>query len=94
VLGVDGTLHDSVPADSPARGAVRAKTGTYMWHDGLNNRTLLTAKGLAGYMTTSRGRRLTFALFVNNVPLPEGVQPSREGRALGHLCEILHQHAP
>jgi serine-type D-Ala-D-Ala carboxypeptidase/endopeptidase (penicillin-binding protein 4) len=94
VLGVDGTLHDSVPADSPARGAVRAKTGTYMWHDGLNNRTLLTAKGLAGYMTTSRGRRLTFALFVNNVPLPEGVPPSREGRALGHLCEILHQHVP
>jgi hypothetical protein len=50
-----------------------------LWHDGLNNRTLLTAKGLAGYMTTSRGRRLTFALFVNNVPLPEGVPPNREG---------------
>jgi serine-type D-Ala-D-Ala carboxypeptidase/endopeptidase (penicillin-binding protein 4) len=94
VLGIDGTLHDSVDANSPARGAVRAKTGTLMWHDGLNDRTLLTAKGLAGYMTTSRGRRLTFALFVNNVPLPQGVPPSREGRALGHLCEILHQHAP
>jgi D-alanyl-D-alanine carboxypeptidase/D-alanyl-D-alanine-endopeptidase (penicillin-binding protein 4) len=94
VLGVDGTLHDTVDGNSPARGAVRAKTGTYTLHDALNDRMLLTSKALAGYMTTSRGRRLTFAMFVNNVPLPQGVQPSREGRALGQLCEIIHQHAP
>jgi D-alanyl-D-alanine carboxypeptidase/D-alanyl-D-alanine-endopeptidase (penicillin-binding protein 4) len=93
VLGTDGTLSD-VGADSPARGAVRAKTGTYYWYDALNDRFLLTAKALAGYMTTSRGRRLTFALFVNNVPLPPGTGPAREGRVLGQLAEIFHQHAP
>jgi D-alanyl-D-alanine carboxypeptidase/D-alanyl-D-alanine-endopeptidase (penicillin-binding protein 4) len=94
VLGVDGTLADAVAANSPARGAVKAKTGTYYWLDLLNNRVLLTSKALAGYLTTTRGRRLSFAMFVNNVPLPQGVTPSREGRVLGQLCEILHQHVP
>jgi D-alanyl-D-alanine carboxypeptidase/D-alanyl-D-alanine-endopeptidase (penicillin-binding protein 4) len=94
VLGVDGTLVDALPRNSPARGAVKAKTGTYFWRDLLNGRVLLTSKALAGTMTTARGRRLTFAMFINNVPLPPGITPSREGRVLGQLCEILHQHAP
>src|SRR5262249_7078227 len=45
VLGVDGTLVD-VGRKSPARGAVRAKTGTYYWYDVLNGRYLLTSKSL------------------------------------------------
>jgi D-alanyl-D-alanine carboxypeptidase/D-alanyl-D-alanine-endopeptidase (penicillin-binding protein 4) len=94
VLGVDGTLADVVDGKSPARGAVRAKTGTYYWYDALNDRFVLTSKALAGYMTTSTGRRLIFAIFVNNVPLPAGVGPGREGRVLGRLCEIIHQGAP
>src|SRR5204862_98144 len=40
VLGVDGTLADAVPRDSPARGQVRAKTGTLSWMDVLNGRSL------------------------------------------------------
>jgi D-alanyl-D-alanine carboxypeptidase/D-alanyl-D-alanine-endopeptidase (penicillin-binding protein 4) len=55
---------------------------------------LLTSKALAGTMTTARGRRLIFAMFVNSVPLPRGLTPAREGRVLGQLCEIVHQHAP
>jgi D-alanyl-D-alanine carboxypeptidase/D-alanyl-D-alanine-endopeptidase (penicillin-binding protein 4) len=94
VLGVDGTLADTVGRNSPVRGAVKAKTGTYFWYDVLNGRTLLTSKSLAGTLTTARGRRLTFAMFVNNVPLPPGVTPTREARVLGQLCEIIHQHAP
>ncbi|MCC6417403.1 MAG: D-alanyl-D-alanine carboxypeptidase/D-alanyl-D-alanine-endopeptidase [Gemmataceae bacterium] len=94
VLGVDGTLADVVGKMSPARGAVKAKTGTYYWVDLLNGRTLLTSKALAGTLRTARGRELVFAMFVNNVPLPRGVTPQREGRVLGQLCEIIHQHAP
>src|SRR5207248_3658938 len=44
VLGSDGTLHDAVAADSPARGKVRAKTGTLSWRDRRNGRTLLTSQ--------------------------------------------------
>jgi D-alanyl-D-alanine carboxypeptidase/D-alanyl-D-alanine-endopeptidase (penicillin-binding protein 4) len=94
VLGVDGTLADTVGPNSPARGMVKAKTGTYFWSDLLNDRSLLTSKALAGVMTTARGRRLMFAMFVNNVPLPRGVTPSREGRVLGQLCEVIYQQAP
>jgi D-alanyl-D-alanine carboxypeptidase/D-alanyl-D-alanine-endopeptidase (penicillin-binding protein 4) len=93
VLGVDGTLADVVPADSPAKGKVWAKTGTLNWQDVLNDRPLLRSKALAGTMTTAGGRMLYLALFVNDVPLPHGVQPSREGKVLGHLCEIVYQEA-
>jgi D-alanyl-D-alanine carboxypeptidase/D-alanyl-D-alanine-endopeptidase (penicillin-binding protein 4) len=94
VLGVDGTLVDALPADSPARGKVMAKTGTLSWYDGMNDRLLLTSKALAGTMKTARGRSLVVALYVNNVPLPQGVRADREGKALGKLCEILYEHVP
>ena len=94
VLGVDGTLVDVVDADSPARGKVHAKTGTYGDSDLLNGRLLLRAKSLAGVMTTADGRNLTLAIFVNDVPLPVGGDPAREGKVIGRLCEILYQNSP
>jgi serine-type D-Ala-D-Ala carboxypeptidase/endopeptidase (penicillin-binding protein 4) len=94
VLGVDGTLATAVPADSPARGKVQAKTGTLYWHDLLNDRPLLRSKALAGTMTTAGGRTLYLAMFVNDVPLPLLVTPTREGKVLGKLCEIIYQEAP
>lgn len=94
VLGVDGTLASVVSQESPARGKVFAKTGTLSWVDVLNERSLLTSKALAGTLTTATGRGLTFALFVNRVPLPKGVTSRREGRVLGRLCEVLYTSAP
>src|SRR5262249_45441687 len=94
VLGVDGTLVDAVGADSPAKGKVRAKTGTLLWHDVMNDRSLLTSKALAGTLTTAKGRELMFAMFVNGVPLPKGVSATREGKALGKLCEIIVKNGP
>jgi D-alanyl-D-alanine carboxypeptidase/D-alanyl-D-alanine-endopeptidase (penicillin-binding protein 4) len=94
VLGVDGTLYDAVGKDCPARGKVMAKTGTYVDTDLLNNRALLRSKSLAGVMTTKSGRRLVFAIFVNDVPLPAGVTSIREGKLLAHLCEILYLDTP
>src|SRR5262249_50117903 len=94
VLGVDGTLADAVGSGRPARGKVRAKTGTLFWQDLLNDRPLLRSKALAGVLTTAAGRELVFALFVNDVPLPKGASPTQQGKVLGRLCEIIHQHAP
>jgi serine-type D-Ala-D-Ala carboxypeptidase/endopeptidase (penicillin-binding protein 4) len=94
ILGVDGTLEDAVGSDSPARGKVMAKTGTYGDTDLLNGRLLVRAKSLAGVMTTAKGRGLTFAVFVNDVHLPAGADPSREGKVIGRLCEILYQNCP
>jgi D-alanyl-D-alanine carboxypeptidase/D-alanyl-D-alanine-endopeptidase (penicillin-binding protein 4) len=93
VLAVDGTLVDAAPADSPARGKVWAKTGTYGDSDLLNDRMLLRSKALAGVLTTKAGRTLYFAFFVNDVPQPADVATPREGRVLASLCEILYEHA-
>ncbi len=67
VLGQDGTLARTVAAESPVRGRVQAKTGTLFWSDHMNGGAVLTSKALAGYMTAASGRRLAFALFVNNL---------------------------
>jgi len=59
VLGVDGSLASS-GVDLPARGNVYAKTGTTIM-DGA-----LKAQNLGGYIDARSGRRLAFALFVND----------------------------
>jgi D-alanyl-D-alanine carboxypeptidase/D-alanyl-D-alanine-endopeptidase (penicillin-binding protein 4) len=94
VLGVDGTLADTVGRDSPARGKVFAKTGTYGDPDLLNDRVILRSKALAGVMTTADGRRLAFAFFVNEVPLPKGSTPTAVGKDLGRLCEVFYRDKP
>lgn len=90
ILGMDGTLYGMAPRDSPAYGQARAKTGTLWWEDLLNGRAILRSKALAGTMTTRSGRKLVFSMFVNDVPLAKGVTPTREGLALGRICEILY----
>lgn len=94
ILGIDGTLANVVPVDCLARGHVRGKTGTLIWSDLFNNRSLLRSKALAGVIEAKSGRKLTFALFVNDVPLGAGVTSEREGRALGEICAIVYEHAP
>jgi D-alanyl-D-alanine carboxypeptidase/D-alanyl-D-alanine-endopeptidase (penicillin-binding protein 4) len=93
ILGVDGTFASGASRSSPAAGHVRAKTGTLWYADVMNDRPLLRSKALAGTMTTAHGNRLTFAMFVNDVPLPHGVTPSREGKVLGRLCETVYEYA-
>ena len=63
-LGRDGTLWNIQP-QSLAAGRVFAKTGTFSLQDPLNRRTIITGKGLAGYMTTSSGRHVSFAVYAN-----------------------------
>lgn len=94
ILGVDGTLASVVEKSSPARGKVFAKTGTYVDLDYLNDRRHLRSKALAGYMTTASGKELILALYVNDVHLEKGIEPSREGKQLGKICEALYQFAP
>ncbi len=94
VLGVDGTLVDVIGADSPARGKVFGKTGTYTDQDLLNDRQLLRSKAVAGVMTAANGKTLFYTIFVNDVPLPALVGSVREGKQLGKLCEIIYLNAP
>jgi len=91
ILGVDGTLTDDVTPKSPARGKVRAKTGTLYWSNLANDHFLLTSKALAGYLTAKSGRELVISFVVNGVPIDNPTGTKAIGKVLAHLCEIVHQ---
>src|SRR6476660_296080 len=91
ILGRDGTLWNIQP-QSPAAGHVFAKTGTFSLIDPLNRRQIITGKGLAGYMTTSAGRRLAFAIYANRIPFPPNYQGDAAlliGQALGEIASAM-----
>jgi PBP4 family serine-type D-alanyl-D-alanine carboxypeptidase len=92
ILGRDGTLFDIQPA-SPAAGQVHAKTGTFGAYDSLNRKLLVTAKGLAGYMTTAGGQHLAFAIYINNVSvLPDSAEVKRiAGQAVGEIAAVAYE---
>jgi D-alanyl-D-alanine carboxypeptidase/D-alanyl-D-alanine-endopeptidase (penicillin-binding protein 4) len=91
VLGRDGTLYN-IQTASPAAGHVFAKTGTFGTGDPLNRDVLVTAKGLAGYITTASGRHLAFAVYVNNVAVPTGDDIVKVvGQAVGAVAAAAYQ---
>ena len=91
ILGRDGTLFDIQPA-SPAAGSVHAKTGTFSNYDPLNRVLLVTGKGLAGYMTTRSGEHLAFAIYMNNVAVPQERDAVKRiaGQALGEVAAAAY----
>ncbi len=92
ILGRDGTLWDIQP-ESPAANHVVAKTGTFAVDDPLNRRLLVTGKGLAGYMTTTQGERLAFAIYVNNVSVSTAPDEVKRvvGQALGEVAAAAYE---
>jgi len=92
ILGQDGTLWN-IQQQSPAAGHVVAKTGTLVGGDPLHRGLLLTAKGLAEYVTTRDGRRLAFAAYVNNVSLPTTPEVITRvaGQALGEIAAAAYE---
>lgn len=90
ILGVDGSLTHFAAPDNAARGKVFAKTGTLIFGNLLNDRPIMLAKGLAGYMTTAKGRQLVFALYVNNTPMRTVDDLGRIGSDQGRICEVIY----
>ena len=87
ILGRDGTLALVQPT-APGAGRVFAKTGTSAKYDPLNRRTILTAKGLAGYFTARSGKRIAFAVYVNNLAVKQGDPADIAGQALGEIASL------
>ncbi len=90
ILGVDGSLTHFAAPDNAARGKVFAKTGTLIFGNLLNDRLVMLAKGLAGYITTAKGRQLAFALYVNNTPMETIDDLGRIGSDQGRICEVIY----
>lgn len=87
ILGQDGTLA-KIQVGAPGAGKVFAKTGTYSSYDPLNRRSIVHAKGLAGYFTSRSGRTMAFAIYVNNVAVASGDPALVAGQALGEIASI------
>ncbi|HEY3286630.1 MAG TPA: D-alanyl-D-alanine carboxypeptidase/D-alanyl-D-alanine-endopeptidase [Gemmatimonadaceae bacterium] len=87
VLGTDGTLA-AIQTTAPAAGRVHAKTGTFSSYDPLNKRSIVHAKGLAGYFTSRSGRRIAFAIYVNNFAANVPDPATFAGQALGEIASI------
>lgn len=94
VMGVDGTLFN-IQEHSPAAGRVFAKTGTWGAGDALNHRHMVTAKGLAGYMTTRSGRHIAFCLYINNLAVTHDKDASHvAGEVLGRMATAIYLYTP
>ena len=82
ILGRDGTLwHTGV--GSPAAGRLRAKTGTQVEADLLNQTYFTRAKALAGYLDAADGSRLVVVVLANHVPASADIQ------AIGGIGDLL-----
>jgi D-alanyl-D-alanine carboxypeptidase/D-alanyl-D-alanine-endopeptidase (penicillin-binding protein 4) len=91
ILGEDGTLA-KVGLKSPAKGKVRAKTGTYTDPNHLLGKGHLRAKSLAGVLTTAKGKVIVFCIFLNDAPLTKSETPQRDANALAEVAEALYLH--
>lgn len=70
ILGVDGSIATD-DTGTGAAGHVYAKTGTVAGGDLTSGELTVIAETLIGYIDAKSGRRLAFALYVNNLKLPE-----------------------
>jgi len=91
VMGVDGALAMAVNRQSPLRGKAQAKTGASLAWDLLNQRLCLGSKGLAGYLTAKSGRKLAFAIYVNNLPADDLEAVAAVGDDLTRICQALYE---
>ena len=90
ILGRDGTLADT-GRNLSAAGKLRAKTGTHIAGDFLNEQYMLNGKGLAGYLETKDGKRIIFAIFVNHLPVaPEMPAVLKVGDALAEIAAAAY----
>jgi PBP4 family serine-type D-alanyl-D-alanine carboxypeptidase len=91
ILGRDGTLFE-IQVNSPAAGHVFAKTGTWTEGDMLNHGVMVGGKGLAGYLTTTKGEHLAFAIYANNVPVSDKPNAVRDvvGQVLGEIAAAAY----
>jgi PBP4 family serine-type D-alanyl-D-alanine carboxypeptidase len=90
IMGVDGSIA-TVQTDSPAAGNVFAKTGTLGGADLLNERLRVETKALGGYITAKSGRKLAFAIIVNQAMFDDiqGVFAANED--LGKIATSIYE---
>lgn len=92
VLGVDGSLAHSAADGSPAIGKVHAKTGTRAVYNVLGDTGMAQTKALAGYIDAASGKRVVFALFVNNVMVNDFDDIMALGNDVALVTDMIYRH--
>jgi len=92
ILGVDGSLAHSAPEDSPAIGKVYAKTGTCIGGNSLGDTGMAHTKALSGYVDAASGKRLVFALFVNNVMVDDFDEVMALGNDVALVTDMIYRY--
>ena len=90
ILGVDGTLAHIVAPSSPAKGKVFAKTGTTILGGNVKGKIILLTRGLAGYITSKKGKKLIFALYINNAIIKNLKDVFSIANITGKICEHIY----
>lgn len=92
ILGKDGTLYD-IQVNSEAAGHVFGKTGTMIEGDALNHGKIVTAKALVGYMTTKKGSRIIFSIYISNVLINSDPDAATKliGQAIGEMAAAAYE---
>ncbi len=84
-LGVDGSLA-SVGVDSPAKGKVYGKTGTMVVEG------IYKAQVLAGYIDAKSGKRLAYAIVMNDIGPFEGLEDAIAAfEAEGQIATVIYE---
>jgi D-alanyl-D-alanine carboxypeptidase/D-alanyl-D-alanine-endopeptidase (penicillin-binding protein 4) len=91
ILGVDGSLALS-ETDSPAKGKVQAKTGTFAGIDPGTGRLLAPGQSLAGFLEADDGTVYTFAAYMINATFADPATGLRQvGDDLAAVAAALQQ---
>ncbi|HEU0115480.1 MAG TPA: hypothetical protein VFQ80_12430 [Thermomicrobiales bacterium] len=69
IVGADDMETRAVAARSPVKGKARAKSGTIVTGNLMNQRYLVLAKARAGYLTAASGREVVYAVFMNDMEM-------------------------
>jgi D-alanyl-D-alanine carboxypeptidase/D-alanyl-D-alanine-endopeptidase (penicillin-binding protein 4) len=91
ILGVDGNEWLALPETSPARGHVVAKSGTTIVGDLMNQEYLLLGKASAGYLTAKSGRKLVWAVYVNDVLSTDLLDLIGIGADIGTISAAIYE---
>jgi D-alanyl-D-alanine carboxypeptidase/D-alanyl-D-alanine-endopeptidase (penicillin-binding protein 4) len=60
-----------------------------MWTNLLNDSYILNSKALAGYIDAPNGKKLAFAIFLNNMPFQENANGISAGKTLAKIAEQI-----
>lgn len=91
VWGEVGSEVDTVPPTSPLKGNARAKSGTTVAADRLNQSLRVMTRGNAGFLTSRSGWEIAFGTYVMYAPMKTIDEVSTVLADVGSVVEAMYE---